>query len=165
LAKPTATAAPGGGFKVDLIKILDSRVVSFRLDGALNLVTDAKRLAEFVYSVTTSQDIDVKKCVIRVRIGVVVQAVLKDSTEQVGVGEIHTETVFHLKQLPKLITQQEGEAVVLPAPIGGTVVGLAYSTTRGIMLSLGAGTVLSRAFLPVVNPVMLLQNSSAEVKV
>lgn len=105
----------------------------------------------------------VAKCVIRVRIGVVVQAVLKEGAEREVAGEIHTETVFHLKQLPKLMEAREGGEATLPAPIGGTVVGLAYSTTRGILLSLGAGTIISRAFLPVVNPVVLLQKSVVEV--
>lgn len=157
------TVAPNGGFKVDLIKILDSRVISFRVEGGLNSAADIKRVAGFDYNVTTEQDIDIKKCVIRVRIGVVVQAVLKGGTERELAGEIHTETVFHLKQLPKLMEVREGGEEILPAPIGGTVVGLAYSTTRGILLSLGAGTIISRAFLPVVNPIVLLQKSVVEV--
>ena len=159
-----APLTPAAGFKVDQIKFLESRVASFRMDNQLNPATDGKRISGFDYSITTSQDIDIKKCVIRVRIGVVLQAVLKGQEERFEAGEIHTETVFQIKQLPKFMAGPNGESMDLPPAIGGTVLGLAYSTMRGVLLTLGAGTILSRAFLPVVNPVTLLRNSVAEVK-
>ncbi|RPD43659.1 hypothetical protein DNI29_23265 [Hymenobacter sediminis] len=155
---------PAAGFKVDQIKFLESRVTSFRMDNHLNLATDGRRLSGFDYSITTSQDIDIKKCVIRVKIGVVLRAVLKGQSDRIDTGAIETETVFQLKQLPKFMVGLNGESVELPPAIGGTVLGLAYSTMRGTLLTLGAGTILSKAFLPVVNPVVLLRNSVAEVK-
>ena len=133
------------------------------MDDGPDPVATSKQLVGFDYRITTAQDIDVKKCIVRVRIGVVIQAALKNGT-RTDVGEIRTETVFKLKQLPKLLTSQPEAEPVMPLPIGGTMLGLAYSTTRGQLLALGAGTVLSRAFLPVVNPVQLLQNAGAEVK-
>ncbi|AHJ95538.1 hypothetical protein [Hymenobacter swuensis] len=152
-------------FKVDQIKFLESRVVLFRMDNQLDPVIAGKQLSGFDYRITTEQDMDAKKCIVRVRIGVVIQATLKDAAEKIEVGEIRTETVFKVTQLPKLLTSsQQNGSPAMPAPIGGTMIGLAYSTTRGQLLALGAGTILSRAFLPVVNPIQLLQNAGAEVK-
>lgn len=151
-------------FKVDQIKFLESRVVLFRMDNQLDSGIANKQLSGFDYRITTEQDMDVKKCIVRVRIGVVIQATLKDATAKTEVGEIRTETVFKIKQLAKLLTNSPEMEPAMPAPIGGTMIGLAYSTTRGQLLALGAGTILSRAFLPVVNPVQLLQNAGTEVK-
>ena len=159
----TNSASPAV-FKVDQIKFLESRVVLFRMDNQLDPVIANKQLSGFDYRITTEQDMDAKKCIVRVRIGVVIHASLKDATAQIAVGEIRTETVFKIKQLPKLLTNSPDTEPAMPAPIGGTMIGLAYSTTRGQLLALGAGTILSRAFLPVVNPVQLLQNAGAEVK-
>ncbi len=134
------------------------------MDNQLDPAVAGKQLSSFVYRITTEQDMDAKKCIVRVRIGVVIHVVLKDAIEKVEVGEIRTETVFKVKHLPKVLTNAPGLEPAMPAPIGGTMLGLAYSTTRGQLLALGAGTILSRAFLPVVNPIQLLQNAGAEVK-
>ena len=155
---------PPAPFNVDQIKFLESRVVLFRMNNQLDLAVASKRLSGFDYSITTEQDMDAKKCIVRVRIGVVIQAALKDAVSKVEVGEIRTETVLKVKHLPKLLTSSPAMEPVMPAPLGGTMIGLAYSTTRGQLLALGAGTILSKAFLPVVNPIQLLQNAGAEVK-
>ncbi|MCI1188719.1 hypothetical protein MON38_14930 [Hymenobacter sp. DH14] len=160
----SAKSVSSATFKVDQIKFLESRVVLFRMDNQLDPVIAGKQLSGFDYRITTEQDMDAKKCIVRVRIGVIIQATLKDAAEKIEVGEIRTETVFKVMQLPKLLTNSLDEAPAMPAPIGGTMIGLAYSTTRGQLLALGAGTILSRAFLPVVNPIQLLQNAGAEVK-
>lgn len=160
----TPPVFPAAAFKVDQIKFLESKVVLFRMDNRLDPTAAARQLVGFDYSITTGQDIDVKKCIVRVRVGVVIQATLKEAVERVDIGEIRTETVFKVKQLPKLLSSLPDVEPSMPAHIGGTMLGLAYSTTRGQLLALGAGTILSRAFLPVVNPVQLLQNSGAKVK-
>ena len=136
----------------------------FRMDNQSDPTTVGKQLVGFDYGITTAQDMDVKKSIVRVRIGVVIQAAFKGAVARVEVGEIQTETVFKVKQLPKLLTNKPGMEPAMPAPIGATMLGLAYSTARGQLLALGAGTVLSRAFLPVVNPIQLLQKAGAEVK-
>lgn len=160
----STNSASSAVFKVDQVKFLESRVVLFRMDSQLDPSIANKQLSGFDYRITTEQDMDAKKCIVRVRIGVVIHAALKDAAEKLNVGEIHTETVFKIKQLTKLLTSSPGMEPAMPVPIGGTMIGLAYSTTRGQLLALGAGTILSRAFLPVVNPVQLLQNAGAEVK-
>lgn len=136
----------------------------FQMNSSSDQAAAIKQLSGFDYRITTEQEMDVKKCIVRVRIGVVIRATIKDVPEPVDSGEIRTETVFKLKQLPKLLAGKTEAEASLPIALGGTMLGLAYSTTRGQLLALGAGTVLSRAFLPVINPVHLLQNAGAEVK-
>ena len=134
------------GSQVDEIKFLESRVAYFQVHNELDLATALKQLRGFQYQIRTEQEADTAKCTVRIRIAVVVHAVLKGQPEKQAVGELRTDTVFKLKQLPQLLADAApGE---LPAALGGTMGGLAYSTARGQLLALGAGTILSRAFLP-----------------
>jgi len=156
------TPLPTPGFKVDQVKFLESRIVSFQMENQLS-AADQKRLTGFDYSITSGQDVDLSKKIIRVRIGASIRATLKGDTDKKLVGEIKTETVFQIKELAKLMVKHPDGALSLPDQIGGTVLGLAYSTTRGMVLALSAGTCLGKAFLPVINPVRLLQAAKVEV--
>jgi len=61
-----------------------------------------------------------------------------------------------------LRTQKPDGPPVLPEMVGATALGLAFSTTRGMLLMLSAGSVLNRAFLPIINPLQLLRSSQPD---
>lgn len=78
------------------------------------------------------------------------------------VGEIRTETFFRLAGMDTLLAQKPDGTAALPELVGATALGLAFSTTRGMLLMLSAGSVLNRAFLPIINPLQFLRSSQAD---
>ena len=120
-------------------------------------------MAGFSFTFTSQQGVDFDNAVIRIELHITVEAKrTDDSLPNEPIGGIQTETFFRVDNLRELITQQPDGSSALPEIVGATALGLAFSTTRGILITLSGDSILKQAFLPVINPLQLLRSSQLE---
>jgi len=150
-------------FQADQLTFADCRVTSFQLGLPGRTLPTPDDVVGFSYTFTIEQGVDFDNAIIRIGLQIVIEAKRTDETlphEQIG--EIHTETLFQVTGINTLLTQKEDGSKALPEVVGATALGLAFSTTRGMLLMLSAGSVLNRAFLPIINPLQLLRSSQPD---
>ena len=150
-------------FLADQLTFADCRVTSFQLGLPGKTLPTPEDVVGFSYTFTTEQGVDSDQAIIRIGLQIVIEAKRTDEilpNEQIG--EIHTETFFQVTGIEALRTEKPDGSPVLPEMVGATALGLAFSTTRGMLLMLSAGSVLNQAFLPIINPLQLLRSSQSE---
>jgi hypothetical protein len=82
---------------------------------------------------------------------------------QVGItGEYTLEIRLRVENLPEYIVPSEGNVVVLHHSLTGTLMSIAYSTSRGIIFMRTLGSVLEGVILPVINPLEIPGVSSMQ---
>jgi len=112
---------------------------------------------DFQMNFRTGFKADKKESTVSVRLKVEIQ--LKH-TELIPVGNADVEFTFKAIGLDKLfIDEQE---ISIPAEFLTTLISLSYSTTRGIILAKGAGTILEKAIIPIIDPHKLLPKELLE---
>lgn len=76
-------------------------------------------------------------------------------------AEYTIEFSFQIEELEGYVVRQSEEAkdLLLQAPLGGTLMAIVYSTSRGIILTRTQGTILDGIILPVIDPMKLLSNT------
>lgn len=150
-------------FQAEQLTFADCRVTSFQLGRPGTPLSNAEDVASFSYTFTSEQGVDFDNAIIRIALHVAIEAKRTDEAlPNELVGEIRTETFFRVTGLDALMTQKPDGSPVLPELVGATALGLAFSTTRGMLLMLSAGSVLNQAFLPVINPLQFLRSSQAD---
>ncbi|MCW3110576.1 MAG: hypothetical protein JWQ09_5082 [Segetibacter sp.] len=72
-------------------------------------------------------------------------------------AEYTLEFSFQIEELEGYIVKQNEETkeLILQAPLGGTLMAIVYSTSRGIILTRTQGTILDGIILPVIDPMKL----------
>jgi len=150
-------------FQAEQLTFADCRVTSFQLGRPGTPLPNAEDVASFSYTFTSEQGVDFDNAIIRIALHVAIEAKRTDEAlPSELVGEIRTETFFRVTGLDALMTQKPDGSPVLPELVGATALGLAFSTTRGMLLMLSAGSVFNQAFLPVINPLQFLRSSQAD---
>lgn len=150
-------------FNADQLTFADCRVTSFQLGLPGKTLPTPDDVVGFSYTFTTEQGVDFDNAIIRIGLQVVIEAKRTDETlSHERIGEIHTETFFQVTGIDALRTQKSDGSPALPEIVGATALGLAFSTTRGMLLMLSAGSVLNQAFLPIINPLQLLRSSQED---
>lgn len=147
-------------FRAEQLTFADCRVLSFQLGRPGVPLPATEDVAGFSFTFTTQQGVDFSSAIIRVELHAAIEA-RPHAEDQllVPVGEIRTETYFQVSDIEALTTQQPDGSQALPEIVGATALGLAFSTTRGMLLMLSADSLLRQAYLPIINPLQLLRSS------
>lgn len=74
-------------------------------------------------------------------------------------GEFCIEFVIRVDNLEEFIEQGENDTLLINGELGASLMGIVYSTARGIILEKTVNTPLNGVILPVINPATLLKNS------
>jgi len=83
-------------------------------------------------------------------------------TESDGKNELEATALFHLiyifkvENLDELVSENSSKKVEVDSMLGSSIASIAYSTTRGILLSRLQGKVFQKFILPIINPNDLL---------
>ena len=67
---------------------------------------------------------------------------------------------FHIENFQDFIHSTESEGTKIALELGATLLGLAFSTSRGIVLERTQGTYFEGVILPVIDPIKMLLNGS-----
>lgn len=83
--------------------------------------------------------------------------VFSDKNKKTELGEVKTSNLFEIQNLDKLVVIEDKQSK-LPEVLLASIIGISISNTRGILFAKAAGTVLSKAIIPVLNPTELIRN-------
>jgi hypothetical protein len=90
-----------------------------------------------------------------------VQGFGKDGEEVRVEGEYHIDFHFIIENLKDFITKESGEdSFSVDSNLGATIAGIAYSTSRGIILDRTQTTDFNGVIIPVINPMSLLSEDT-----
>jgi hypothetical protein len=103
-------------------------------------------------------DFDFESKTIRIRLEIMLDG-LNDKEEMIGIhAEYGIEFHFYVDNLDEFVQDNEGKKVV-DSILGTTLLSIAFSTSRGIILERTQGTYFEGVILPVIDPRELLVNS------
>lgn len=92
---------------------------------------------------------------------IILVKIFLDKTKKIELGEVKTSNMFEIKDLKKHILV-ENKKSKLPEVLLATIVGISVSNTRGILIAKAAGTILSNAIIPVINPTELIRGQQVK---
>jgi hypothetical protein len=147
-------------FEPSNIRMLEVKTLSFSADSTTvkGKIITSDDLKQYDYMVGYQMAISGEEEVVRIMLKVEILGHVKGLKRARKLGEIVTESFFYLLDYEEWLMEREDKSGMrLDEFIVSTLVGLAFSTTRGILLARAAGTVLEDAIMPVIDPARLLE--------
>ncbi len=96
----------------------------------------------------------------RIRLFFKLVALEKDTQEEIGLeAEYGIEFHFHMDNFSDFVQYDKEENPMIDQHLAATMIGIAYSTSRGIILERLQGTLFRSVLLPVVSPYKILEQS------
>ena len=138
---------------VEHITIVQSQVSAS--DAFLNNIQKPHQI-EIQQKQNSSFDMEQKK--VRIRLKTLLEGTDDDKNELGVSGQFIIDFYIHVENFDDFIVK-EGDKTTVHASLGSTLMGIIYSTARGIILERTRGTYLNGIILPVINPHTLTQNS------
>jgi hypothetical protein len=142
--------------QTEQIHLLDVKIVKGQL--SVEEETTSEEDLEFTYQTDYGLEVytSLESLVVRLLFTVKVKG-LNGNDAQIGSAEYTIEFIYKVDELKEFISMQ-GEIVMLNSHLAATLVMIAYSTVRGIVLTRLQGTCLEEFIMPVANPVTLLRS-------
>jgi hypothetical protein len=137
-------------FQTGKIKMIQAVCLDYSIHNSI-----IEEIKGFSYEYKTETSADEENKYVFVHLKIDIQADLKEKKTTAGSFEFGF--TFEVENLNELITEIEGKQS-LDDTLHFSVMGIAFSTARGIIITRGAGTILNDAYLPVVNPATLLNS-------
>lgn len=137
--------------KLDLkVRFESYKILNFNYQEPPIVKSNLKR-TDFKLDFKTDIKAGLHENTIGIKLGVNVQ--LKKE-KLLPVAFIEVEYVYKVLGLNKIPHDEKG--ISIPGEFLTTLISLSYSTTRGVLLAKGTGTVLEKAILPIIDPHLLL---------
>ena len=113
------------------------------------------------FSQNSAFNFDLKN--IRVRLEILLDGI-DDQEKFIGIqGDFGLEFHFHVENLEAFIEERNGKKKV-SSVLGNTLISIAYSTARGIVIERTQGTFLNGIILPIIDPKELLKDAKDNPK-
>jgi len=140
-------------FDVSQIELLGYVPINFEIynDKDNPLISDELENFDFDFETNIAYNSDDK--LIKIGIKTIIKAVTKDDKKRKAGGNFYFEFIFEVANLEEFLTKEaDEEDLKIDDLLIATLIGLSFSTTRGIIIARSGGTILENAILPVVNP-------------
>lgn len=140
------------------ITILQVKLYRTNLDLTDFFLSNPAHVENFRVNFGHDTEFDFESKSIRIRLEIMLEG-LDEKEELIGIkAEYGIEFVFHVENLEEFISETDSMKAV-DSILGITLLSMAYSTSRGIVLQRTQGTYFDGIILPVVDPKELLQKS------
>jgi hypothetical protein len=121
---------------------------------------DPKSIKGYTYDFIVGTGIDAEQKIVGIELTVGIKAIGLGDKELPVSGSYKHEAVYHVENLEDFIDLQESEQPpILDSLMNATLIGIAFSTVRGIIFSRTQGTLLNTVILPVVDPKKLANSN------
>ena len=146
-------------FVPENIVIVEVKTVSFSANnpGTPFEVYSPEDVKKYTYKYGYYRAIIGEQRLVSVNLRIDVSGQLRQKKNPVKLGHITTESTFYLKDFEEWVESGEDETWVISDLMKSILVGLAFSTTRGIMICQANNTLLQGVILPVVAPSNLVE--------
>lgn len=144
--------------KVDKIHLLAINVYKADINCEPEYMNQPIEPAEIKVGFSQESAFNFEENKIRIRLNVELIGI-DDKAEDVGLsGEYGIEFHYHVGNFDDFIEEDNGKKHI-SGILGGTLIGLSFSTARGIILDRTQGTFFNGAILPVIDPNSLLKEA------
>lgn len=137
----------------DKIHILNLKTIQGNIECGAD--TDTSDVGAHLFSFDLDNALDADRSIVAVKLKVDIKAFNSSDEELDLKGSYTHEMIFKVENLNDFLKEKEGEKLLSPI-LGSTLVGIAYSTIRGIIYTRTQGTSLGTVMLPVVPPLRLM---------
>lgn len=131
-------------FKLETVSVL-----SFSVRNEVQI----KNEKNIVFEIGVANKTNTLKSIVEI---IILVKVYSDNSKKNEIGELRTLNTYKVKDLKKLI-KSENNKIELPKVLLASIIGISVSTARGILIAKSAGTILSKAVIPVINPTELIE--------
>lgn len=128
------------------------KILNFIFREPIDIKSDFKR-NDFKLDFKADFKADLKNNTIGIKLGVNIQ--LK-SKPPVPIAFIEVEYIYKISGLNKIQEDESERGMAIPSEFLATLISLSYSTTRGVLLAKGMGTIIEKVILPIIDPHKLL---------
>jgi hypothetical protein len=140
--------------KLDKIQMIEASCLSFSVNSSRTL--EEVKGFSFDYSANTKADIENRLLLIHLNIDISVAALNEDKFKA---GKFEFGFTFRVDNLEENV-QIEDDHRSLDKILHMSVLGISFSTARGMIIPMIANTIIDRAYLPIVNPANLIGTNS-----
>jgi len=140
------------------ILIYQIRIYKINLNLSDQFLLNPKKPENYSIQFGHENAVDFEAKAIRIRLETILDG-MNDKDEKLGVhAEYGIEFHFHVDNLEDFVEENENGKQV-DSVLGTTILSIAFSTSRGIIIERTQGTYLEGIILPVIDPKELLMNS------
>lgn len=139
--------------KVASVKLLSSNL--YTTDDFIRSKTTSVHQVRINYAQNSSFDLKAKK--VRIILNIQLIALDKDEKEIGLTGEYEIDFILHIENFNEFLKKNKQGNAVMDSALGSTLMGIVYSTARGIILERTQGTFFNGVILPVMNPNKLIK--------
>lgn len=139
------------------IEIVQIKTLKGNIDADEN--NNAEQIEAYTYEFGLATGLNPDENLVGLKLTIDITAVGKNDVSLNIKGSYTHEVLFKITDLDDFVVKKENRAVIDVA-LGSTLIGMAYSTVRGIIFTRTQGTSLGTVILPVINPVDIMKNYS-----
>lgn len=137
------------------IQIASFRIIRAQINSPFEF--DNNKIEGHNYDCKLDLGFNLQDKLIKADLSVSVETKSLDGTDQdEAAGAFGFTYVFHIENIEELTSLDKDDTVIMHPALGNAIASIAYSTSRGILLTRFQGTALSNFILPVINPNDLL---------
>lgn len=140
----------------DKISIIAFKVIKANLQTSDNYIEKPQKIQGFDLELGQNTAFNFEQRNVRIRLFVKIEGV-NEENEHVGAsGDFGFEFHMHVENLDEFIVVKD-ERQQVDGLLGGTLFGIVFSTTRGLIMEKTASSALGTVILPVIDPKTLLE--------
>ena len=137
---------------LDKIQMIKASCLSFSI---VNQGIAETEIKGFSFDYTTQTKADTNNKLIFIQLKIEIAANVSEEQKKVNAGNFEFGFTYRVENLEELI-QVNDEQKSLDKILHMSLLGIAFSTARGIILTKAANTIINEAYLPIVNPATLM---------
>lgn len=141
----------------DKIQILQISIYKSNIDASIEFLEQGAIPERYAFSFSQNTGFDYDQNLISIRLNILLNSKDENNKKLELKGEFGIEFQFRVENMKDFAEAKENGNIVFDSILGITMMGIAYSTARGIILQRTEGTLLSGVILPVIDPAELLQ--------
>ncbi|HAX95367.1 MAG TPA: hypothetical protein DCY35_02420 [Prolixibacteraceae bacterium] len=139
----------------EFISILSIRVYRAMVTSSEEFMENQVKPDGFEIKLGQNTALNIENKNVRIRLNVQIEA-MKAETEPIGLsGDYGLEFQIRVENLEEFVTEKDG-IMIIDRKLGNTLIGIVFSTARGIIFERTSSTFFNGVLLPVIDPNTLL---------
>lgn len=145
------------------IRLVNVNILGINIYSPNNITSTDKNLVGFGFGFEVDEGLNQKEKLAKLILKFEIIAVLSKKAKQESKGTFNFEYIFHIENMEEYVIKRKREFLVKNV-LGANLLGISYSTSRGLIIAKTKGTFLENAFLPIIHPDELVKTTNKSKK-
>lgn len=142
--------------KPEKIDIIDFKIIKGAIENPFEF--NSKKVKGHKFDLDLDLNFNLADRLAKADFKVEVESTSNGENDAEAKGAFHFVFIFHIENIDELVEEKEDKSLNVNGGLGNALASIAYSTSRGILMTRFQGTSLNDFILPVINPNDLLKN-------